>query len=262
MRRALTVEYDGSKYHGFQYQKNASSVQEELEKSIADLTGEWVRVHGAGRTDAGVHAKGQVVAFNTRSNIALDALRQALNHYLPDDIAVIGAYAVDDTFDPRRDAVARWYRYTVLNRDVPSPLLRRYSYLVRECLNVNNIRLAAKSMVGVHDFGRFSSPLGDKNASTVRHVHRLEVDAAQDILTFDIEGNAFLPRQVRRMVGCLLDVGRGRIAATDIQEMLDGKSTGVIAHAIGPQGLCLMRVEYVGFPPAVGDSNGDKFQAT
>jgi len=125
MRQAMIIEYEGTAYSGFQYQKNAPSVQDELEKAIGLLTRETVRIRGAGRTDAGVHAEGQVIVFDTESRLGPQEFIRAMNYHLPDDIAIQAAYAVSDEFDPRRMALARSYRYTILRRPTPSPLLRR-----------------------------------------------------------------------------------------------------------------------------------------
>ena len=258
MRVALIVEYDGTEYHGFQYQTNAPSIQEELEKAIASFTGERVRVRAAGRTDAGVHATGQVVAFDTTSAHGLETVVQAINYYLPGDIAVKAAYHVSETFDPRRDALSRMYRYTVLNRATPSPLGRRTACLVSGPLDVSKMQEASKRLVGVHDFCRFSGPLENRNASTIRHIYEANVNRAGEIVEFEVLGNAFLPHQVRRMAGSLVNVGRDGLSVDEFTLMVDGGNTGAVAPSLPPAGLCLMKVTYSHLDLRTGESNGNE----
>ena len=252
MRMALTVEYDGTQYAGFQYQKNARSIQEELEKAIASLTGENVRVQGAGRTDAGVHALGQVAVFDTASAHQPETVLRALNHYLPDDIAVRAAAEVSDDFDPRRSAVSRRYRYTVLNSAVRSPLRRSFSHQEPSPLDTDAMAWAARLYMGVHDFRRFAGRPDRPGASTVREIRESTVEKTGDTITFEVEGNAFLPHQVRRMAGALVDVGRGALTSEDIAAMLEGKPDSATARSLPARGLCLLRVRYV--ERAFGDS--------
>ena len=244
MRLALIVEYEGTNYRGFQCQSNAPSIQEELEKAIASLTNENIRVKGAGRTDAGVHAEGQVVAFDTLSNHSTDTFVRALNYYLPKDIAIRTACQVSGNFDPRRDALSRAYRYTILNGPIRSPMLRKTTCLVRHPLNVETMQKAAKFLEGTHDFARFSGPLDDRNASTVRHIFEASVCKMDDLVIFDVRGSAFLPHQVRRMAGSLVDVGRDRISLDEFSMIIDGGCGKAIAHSLPPQGLCLIEVTY------------------
>lgn len=253
MRLALIVEYEGTAYHGFQSQANAPSIQEEIEKAIGNLTGELVRVKGAGRTDAGVHARGQVVAFDTESEHSPETFVKAMNHYLPEDIAVRQAHRVRDDFDPRRHAVSRTYRYTVVRSPTPSPLMQRQACMVDEALDVPSMRGAARMLEGEHDFRRFAGPLEREGASTIRRIDAASIIEDGNILKFDFVGNAFLPHQVRRMAGALLDVGRGRIKISDFEKIVAGKCGEAVAHSLPPQGLCLMKVTYPDFPPKVGD---------
>ena len=253
MRLALIVEYEGTAYNGFQLQANAPSIQEEIEKAIGHLTGERVRVKGAGRTDAGVHARGQVVAFDTESEHSPETFVKAMNHYLPDDIAVRQGHRVSDDFDPRRHAVSRTYRYSVVRSPTPSPLVRKQACIVSEGLDVPSMREAARMLEGEHDFRRFAGPLEQEGASTIRRIEVASIIEDKEILKFDFVGNAFLPHQVRRMTGALLDVGRGRIKLSDFEKIVDGKCGGVVAHSLPPQGLCLMKVTYPDFPPKVGE---------
>ena len=246
MRLALIVEYDGTEYSGFQYQKNARTVQEEIEKAIESLTGEPVRIKAAGRTDAGVHAMGQVVAFDTEATYDPGTVLRALNARLPHDIAVRSARRAKPEFDPRRDATSRLYRYTLLVSATRSPLMRRTSHRVHQQPDLDFMRAAAAHMEGIHDFSKFGGALEDPEASTVRRVDRiyLESDSPPQRLTIDVEGNAFLPHQVRRMAGALVDVGTGRLTVSDVEKQISLAGDAPPARALPPQGLCLIRVRY------------------
>ena len=256
MRLALVVEYEGTAFHGFQYQIDAPSIQEELEKAIEAVTAEKPRVKGAGRTDAGVHAIGQVVAFDTASRLPPETLVKALNAHLPDDIGVREGHRVTSDFDPRRNALSRQYRYTIVNRRTRSPLLRRTACLIREPLDVHEMDRASQAFVGKHDFARFATGMQDPSASTIRYMYRAAVRKEGEVIRFDIEGSSFLPRQVRRMAGALVDVGRGELSAAELAGMMDLKETDRVAQALSPQGLCLMAVKYDDFPTNTGDDDG------
>ena len=220
-----------------------------MEKAVAKLTREKVRVSGAGRTDAGVHASGQVVAFDTSVAYEPDRFVGALNHHLPEDIAVKGAYEVEDRFDPRRMAVSRRYVYTILRDAVRSPLHRRDAYRISSSLDVEAMRGISRRFVGVHDFRRFSGPLERPEASTTREIFDASVRQSGNMVEFHVEGNAFLPHQVRRMAGALVDVGLGRIEASEVESMIEGEETKATARSLPARGLCLVEVKYAGFPP-------------
>ena len=256
MRLALVVEYDGTAYHGFQHQVNALSIQEEIEEAIKRITGERLRVKGAGRTDAGVHAMGQVVTFDTESSHPPSTVVSALNAHLPESIGVRAAYRVRGDFDPRRNAVGRRYRYTIVNAPTPSPLLKRTAHHVKQCLNVQMMNEASKQFVGLHDFARFATTQDQPERSTYRRIYETAVTKEGDIVTFDIRGSSFLPRQVRRMVGALVDVGRGEVSTNELAIMIDGGETDKVTRSLPPNGLCLMAVEYDDFPPDDGGNDG------
>ena len=249
MRLALTIEYEGTRYRGFQYQVNAPSIQSELERAINRLTGERVRVKGAGRTDAGVHAQGQVIAFDTESAHSTATFVSAMNHYLPQDIAVRKAHIVDPSFDPRRHARSRTYRYSILNSRTPSPLARRFTCHIRDALDVDRMQDAASLFIGEHDFRNFAAPLPDGKTNSVRAVLDAAVDQSGSAIEFWVTGNAFLQHQVRRMAGALAEVGRGRLSASDLRAMIEIRETDKVAHSLPAQGLCLVRVEYADYPP-------------
>ncbi len=262
MRLALTIEYDGSRYSGFQYQTNAPSVQAELEGAIERLTGEKVRIAGAGRTDAGVHAAGQVVAFDTGSDLPAERFAAGMNFHLPKDVAVRSAHRVPEGFDPRRAAVSRWYAYTLLNRATRSPLGERSAVVVKQPLDIGLMRKASKLMEGTHDFARFAGPLERPDASTVRIVNKIDIKVDGEIIEINVDGSAFLPHQVRRMVGALVDVGRGKMTAAEVASLIAGHDTGAVARSMPPQGLSLVQVRYpkqLGLgPDALGNAAANK----
>ena len=249
MRLAMIVEYDGTDYSGFQHQNNAQTVQEQIENSIESLTAERVRIKAAGRTDAGVHAMGQVAAFDTNCPYPPDTVRNALNARLPDDIAVKSVYKVRPDFDPRRDAVSRLYRYTLLLADVRSPLAKRWAHRVQGQLDVESMIRAATRMEGSHDFVNFCGPVSHPSASTIRRIDHVRLEQGSDLVRIEVKGNAFLPHQVRRMVGALVDVGIGRLTIEQIDMQISGHVDAPKVRSVPSNGLCLVQVEYVDFPP-------------
>ena len=253
----LVVEYDGTRYAGFQLQTNALTIQGELEQAIAQLTLAPARVHGAGRTDSGVHAQGQVVAFATSSLLPCETLARGLNHFLPQDIAVRAAYNVVPTFDPRRHACSRVYQYTLLSHSSRSPLRERYAYRVTDPLDDEAMRIALQSLEGEHDFAPLGGPVAP-GKSTMRNVLATRLWREDDLVLFQVEANAFLPHQMRRIGGLLVAVGTGRLSLEGVRAMMDGHydpwSLGKVS-TLPPQGLCLMKVNYEDFPPHGYETN-------
>ena len=242
MRVRAVVAYDGTNYHGFQRQRNAPTVQEALEAAIAQVTQESVTILAAGRTDAGVHALGQVIAYDTHWCHGSVALQRALNATLPTDIVVQEVSVAPDDFHPRRDARSRHYRYTVYNAAVRSPVGRQYHWHVPWMLNLEAMRVAAGALIGEHDFATFGQP--PKGRVTIRHVLRAEWNGTPPTLYFDIEANAFLYRMVRSIVGTLVQVGQGKIGVADFVyrfHQADRDQAGPTAPA---RGLCLVAVRY------------------
>lgn len=248
---ALVVEYDGTRYAGFQIQANAPTIQGELEQAVVQLALGPARVRAAGRTDCGVHAQGQVVAFSTGSLLPCETLIRGMNHFLSADIAVRAAYNVPPTFDPRRHARSRVYRYTLLNRTSRSPLQERYAYRVKERLDGEVMGTALQWLEGKHDFAPLSGPVSP-GKSTIRNVYATRLWREGDLMSFEVEANAFLPHQMRRIGGLLVAVGTGCLSLEEVRAMMDGHSDpwppGKVA-TLPPQGLCLMQVKYEDFPP-------------
>lgn len=243
-RIALLLEYDGARYGGSQIQKNAPTVQKELEEALNKLTGERHRVAFAGRTDAGVHACGQVASFLTPARHDTAVFLRGLNHWLPEDIAVKRALEVPLEFDPRRQARRRLYRYLVYNGTVPSPLLRGRAWHVAEALDLASMARAAACLVGKRDFASFAAKPPRPQAGTVRTIYRAEVRRKGGLLVFDVEADAFLPHQVRRTVGALVETGLGRQTPQQFEELLRRPETGAAGPAAPPYGLYLVRVTY------------------
>jgi tRNA pseudouridine38-40 synthase len=238
---ALIVEYEGTRYNGFQYQPGVPTVQGDIESALTKLTGENIRIVGAGRTDAGVHAKGQVVSFSSFSTLPVGTFISALNSYLRPDIAVKAASEVENSYDARRDAVSREYRYQIFNGQTPSPLLQRYAYFVPGTLDTVAMNRACQCLVGSQDFASFTGPTG---RSTVREVYRAEVSREGELVVFDMVASSFLRKQVRCTVGTMVRVGLGRLTVEEFEEILRARTPGLVAPTVPPYGLCLMRVNY------------------
>lgn len=242
MQYRFILEYDGTDYHGWQIQPGARTVQATLERALAQLIGEPVRVAAAGRTDAGVHASGQVASFRTESQLPPETIARALNALTPDDLSIRDVLIVDDSFDVRRSARRRTYVYRIWTRRVASPFWRRYAWHLTRPLDVAAMSAAAAALLGEHDFTSFRAA-GCDAAHPVRRVMRSEVTVAGDLISYTIEANAFLRHMVRNIVGTLVEVGSGRRDA-DIASLLllrDRTAAGKTAPA---QGLCLTRVDY------------------
>ncbi len=240
----LIVEYDGTNYHGFQLQSELPTIQGEMEEALQKLTGERIRVIAASRTDAGVHARGQVVGFRTRSLLPPSTFVQGLNHYLPGDIAVKAAHRVAESFSVRRSALSREYSYYILNSLTRSPLRQRLSYLVTRELNIDAMNQACQALVGKHDLASFASNLGVEIKNTVRTVYRAEIAKESDLTVFNMVANSFLPHQVRNTVGALIRVGLGKMTVDEFHSIMEMRKIGQAGPTAPARGLCLMRINY------------------
>jgi tRNA pseudouridine38-40 synthase len=242
-RYKVVVEYDGTDFSGWQRQQAQRTVQGVLEDAIREMTGESVFVRGAGRTDAGVHADGQVATFDLEVNIPPHGFLRGLNAALPTDVALVDVALAAPDFDARFSARGKVYRYTVWAHFVRSPRRARRSWHVREPLDLDAIRAAAAALVGEHDFRAFRASDCERR-TTRRIVRRVDVDRQGAVLTIDVEATAFLKNMVRILVGTLIDIGRGRLepeAVTRMLEIGDRSAGGMTAPA---QGLTLLRVIY------------------
>ncbi len=245
-RICLVLEYEGTAYAGFQYQANAPSVQGTVERAVESLTGTWSRIAGAGRTDSGVHALGQVAAFDTESKLPVERVRQGLNHHLPDDIAVVTAHEAPGDFDPRRHALARVYRYTFLVGRARSPIRRRFVHDVGGPLATAAMASALAYVEGGRDFAPFAGAL-EEGRSTRRRIDRTAVWREGAEVHLEIEGDAFLPQQVRRMAGAVLAVGSGTMTMEAFEALADSGRPGAAERVLPARGLCLRSVRYRDF---------------
>ncbi len=243
MKIRLTLEYDGANYSGWQLQAGHDSIQARLEDALARIFNAPIRVHGAGRTDAGVHARGQSAAFTLPRPFGPDVLRRALNGILPRDIAIITAAAAADDFDPRRDARSRVYEYRVLNRDRRSAFDYRHSWLLPGALDLAAMNAAARIFIGEHDFAAFRSR-GSVERSTTRRVIASQWRRADEFLIYRVEATAYLRRMVRTMVAATVAAGRGRLAPAEIATILAARDRARAPAAAPAAGLYLIAVNY------------------
>lgn len=241
-RYRAIVEYDGTDFFGYQIQAEGRTVQGEIEKALKKVTQSDIRIDGAGRTDAGVHATGQVIAFNAKWRHSLEELHRALNATLSWDVTISDLTISDRSFHPRFDALSRTYRYTILNQPWPSPLQQRYVYHIRNPLDVVGMRQASRYVMGTHDFASFGKPPQGNN--TVREVKQVEWKVDGTRLVFEITANAFLYRMVRTIVGTLVQVGLGQLVPEDVQEIIESQDLTQSAPPAPAHGLCLIKITY------------------
>lgn len=245
LRLWAVIEYDGTDFYGFQVQAQGRTVQGEVERALEAITGEKSRVSGAGRTDRGVHARGQVIGFEARWRHSMEDLHRALNATLTGDVAVLRLGGAPEGFHPRFSACSRTYRYTILNQTRRSPLQRRTAWHVRQALDLEPMTQASQCLAGTQDFGTFGRPPqeGD-DGHTVRTVLGAHWQKRGQVLTFDIEANAFLYRMVRSIVGTLAQVGWGDLSVDEFRSVLKARDRSQIRLLAPAQGLCLMQVNY------------------
>ena len=246
----LTIAYDGTDFHGWQIQSGKPTIQGEIVGILRRLTQENIAVHGAGRTDAGVHALGQVASFCTHTALSTGELQRALNALLPPAIRIVAAEETGPDFNARWSARAKTYRYRLYRGKVVPPMIWRYVLHYPFPLDEDKMRDAAARFVGVHDFASFAASTGseddDKQRSTVREIYStgLVRSADNEELVFTVRGRSFLRYMVRKMVGTLLDIGRGRLAPEDIDRLYNLKDRSKSGPTVPPQGLCMVCVEH------------------
>lgn len=256
-RVKLVLEYDGTNYVGWQIQPNGPSVQGRVQKALAELFGESVPVMAAGRTDSGVHARGQVVAFDAPRVLPMKAYWMGLNGLLPDDIAVVKAEEVRPDFDPRRWSEGKRYRYLVSNRRTRAPLRRFTHWEVFQPLSIDAMQTASRSLLGKHDFTSFRGA-ECQAATAVRELRKVEVSGTVgDEIAFVFEGTAFLRHMVRNLVGTLMEVGRQRQQAPWVAEVLAARDRTRAGPTAPPQGLSLEEVFYGAGPRSDSDDHDD-----
>lgn len=242
----LTLEYDGTDFNGWQIQANAErTVQGELEKVLSKIfKKKRVVVIGSGRTDKGVHARGQVAHFRVDTEMSTKELLPALNYNLPYDLAVVKAEEADGAFHAQLSAKSKVYSYTILNRSIQSPLNRRDSVFFPGKIDLKRLRDEAKLLVGRHDFTSFANVDLSRRCDAVRTIQRLDVKKKKDHIVITIEADGFLYKMVRNIVGTLLGVATGRFSSGSVEKMLKAKDRRAAGKAALPQGLCLEEVKY------------------
>ncbi|WP_129724337.1 tRNA pseudouridine(38-40) synthase TruA [Xylanivirga thermophila] len=239
----LIVEYDGTNYGGWQRQKNAPSIQKIMEDGIYALTGEEVDIIASGRTDSGVHARGQVVNFKTSSTIPPERFSYALNAMLPSDIRIKGSMEVPESFHARYDAAGKHYSYSIISSQQGIAIGRQYYYHIRGSLDVSAMEEAAKHFVGTYDFSAFRATGGSVKTS-IRTIYKSYIEWREPYIYYHVTGSGFLYNMVRIIVGTLIDVGRHKLRPDDIHSIIDSKDRNMAGPTAPPHGLCLEEVYY------------------
>ncbi len=243
MNIKLTLQFDGTAYHGWQIQKNAVTIQETVKNAVEKITGENVNLIGCGRTDTGVHAENYICNFHTSSSIPPEKFPYALNSVLPRDIVCLGARAAATDFHANRDAAGKRYVYRILNRPFSDAFFCRYAWHVKYPLDIEKMQSAAKAFLGEHDFIGFASS-GFSVKTTVRKIYSLDATREGDIITIDISGNGFLYNMVRIIAGTLAEAGGGKINTSEMADIIKSGDRNRAGITAPPQGLCLKEVFY------------------
>ncbi|MCM1326132.1 MAG: tRNA pseudouridine(38-40) synthase TruA [Bacteroidales bacterium] len=245
-RVRLTVAYDGTNYHGWQLQKNAVTIESELNRSLTELLGEPVEVIGASRTDAGVHALGNVAVFDTVNPMPAEKISYALNRSLPEDIRIQKSEEVPSDWHPRHCESRKTYEYRIYCNEFPMPTKRLYSYFTYWSLDVKQMREAASYLEGEHDFKSFCQT-GAQVESTVRTIYSVEVEEQEREIVIRVCGNGFLYNMVRIIAGTLMEVGRGKRKPQDMADILGAKDRTAAGATAPAQGLTLVKYEFGDF---------------
>ena len=239
----LIISYDGTHYAGWQFQKNAKSIQQVLESILKKITAHTVKLKASGRTDAGVHARYQVANFRTDSKLPLKKIKAALNSTLPEDILVNSIEEVDARFDSQRCARLKHYRYTVTTSYFVDPFIRHFVTRFSYPLNISSMRRSASALVDRHDFKAFQAA-GSKEKNTIRTIKKIKVEKMGDLVYIDVWADGFLYHMVRTIAGTLLEIGRGKIPEDRIDDILKIKDRALAGPTAPAKGLCLMKVEF------------------
>ena len=240
-RIKCVVTYDGSKFYGFQIQNNKRTIQGEIQKALKNITQEEITIHASGRTDAKVHAKGQVFHFDTVKELNDDRWKMAINHFMPNDIYIVSCKHVDDQFHSRYLATKKEYRY-YLNMGEYSPFETNYIYQYNRKLDVEKMNQAAKMFIGEHNFASYCSY--DQYGNTIRTIYEFDVIQKGDLVEFRVTGNGFRRYMVRHLVGALIQIGAGRFSEEEAKFRLDSCGEKHILYKAKPQGLYLYQVWY------------------
>ncbi len=240
----IIVEYDGTGYSGWQSQKNAKTVQQEIEAAVEKITGEKIVLTGSGRTDAGVHSYGQTANFFCNTELGCEILQRGLNSVLPKHIIILNCEIADNDFHSRYSAKAKIYNYCILNREIPSAIFRCYSWFIKRKLDIRDMKTAIRHIIGTHDFQAMQGA-GNPKKSTVRIIFNAYIAALQDgYIILEFEANGFLQYMVRNIVGTLVDVGLGKTTPEKFREILKTKDRNQAGKTAPAHGLYLMKVIY------------------
>lgn len=243
-RVMLIVAYDGTNYHGWQMQPNAVTIEQILNEKLSELLKEYIQVIGASRTDAGVHAEGNVAVFDTNTSIPGEKISYALNHLLPEDIVIQESFEVEPDFHPRKCDSIKTYQYRILNRNFNLPVKGRNAYHFYRKLDLDKMREAAAYFVGKHDFKNFCSS-HTQAKSTIRIIYSFDIEEEDEEIVLTVSGNGFLYNMVRMLTGTLLDVGTGRMSPDKIPELLAAKERVHSPNTAPARGLTLLDIEYL-----------------
>ena len=240
----LLIQYEGTRYQGWQRQEaSENTIQGRLERLLGQMCQETIELSGSGRTDAGVHARGQVANFRTNSRMTEEEMLHYINSYLPQDIAVLEVKEASERFHSRLNAVGKCYHYQVWNSEIPNVFLRRTALEVTKPLDVEAMRKAASYLLGEHDFQTFTSARKSKK-STVRRIDNIEIRQEGELLTFSFQGNGFLYHMVRILMGTLLEVGEGKRTPQSVPDILTSGKRENAGALVPAKGLCLEEVYY------------------
>jgi tRNA pseudouridine38-40 synthase len=240
----ITIEYDGTNYHGWQRQTDDRTIQGTIEAALSTMTGEDVALIGSGRTDAGVHALGQVANFRTARTLVPQAFQAGLNSLLHDDIVITNCALADQAFHARYDVKTKTYCYHILNRPLPQAIGRQYAWHIRKSLDLEAMRRATAHILGSHDFKAFEGT-GSPRSNTIRRVERAQWSrSTPENLIFEIEADGFLRYMVRNLVGTLVDIGLGKKSSDDLGAILQARDRAHASATAPPHGLFLLNVTY------------------
>jgi tRNA pseudouridine38-40 synthase len=240
----ILIEYDGTNYHGWQRQKDDRTIQQEIENALSNMTAGCVTLNGSGRTDAGVHAVGQVANFHCETGLSEAAFQKGLNSLLPDDIVIKDCQLVDKSFHARFNAKSKIYNYRIINRKIPPAIGRQYAWFIRKKLNTAAMQSTIPLLIGSHDFKSFEGT-GSPRAHTIRTVMAAELNEHKDgSIIFQIEADGFLRYMVRNIVGTLVDVGLKKITTSKFKEIMESKDRSNASATAPAHGLFLMEVKY------------------
>lgn len=244
----MTIQYDGSRYKGWQKQnikgQSVSTIQGKIENVLSKMTGEEIQVIGCGRTDTGVHADKYTANFKTNSNKTLSDMSKYLNEFLPDDIVVTSLREASDRFHSRLNVISKTYVYTIDNNKFANVFLKKYAYHVEGKLDIEKMKEASKLLIGTHDFRSFSGVKAKHNKSTIRTINYINIYEDNNIIKIEYNGNGFLLNMVRILSGTLIKVAKGEIDIIDIKNLLEAKSRSHIAEKAPAKGLCMKEVHY------------------